>query len=233
MLIKKSKNKIPSPSLSARMRAVGLNPKTEFLFVGSIDLLLVGFSVFSYLKIGSPIASLLFLASTLFFSYFALTRYARLRSKQDEALEEEFVQVFTYFGIYVSEGLPVYNALEETIKFASAAMAERLRKLLLAIDSDKSLVPFLAFAESFKSLTIRQVMISIYKMVDEGSNGIYLRQFATIFQSLADDKRKQARERRIEQLGNLCFLPLLGSGVTMGMITVALVEVIGELSNGL
>jgi hypothetical protein len=232
-MFRKTKTKTKGPSLFAKMRGSGLNPKSELLFVGGVDGLFVLFAVLAYRLLFSAIAALLFLASAIFFSYFALTRYARLKVKQEEALEEEFVQVFTYFGIYASEGLPVYSALEETIKFASGAMAERLKKLLLTIDNDKSLVPYLTFSASFQNLTIRQVMISIYKMVDEGSNGVYLRQFATIFQGLADDKRKQARERQVDRLSNLCFLPLLGSGVTMGMITVALVQVIGELSNGL
>jgi hypothetical protein len=42
---------------------------------------------------------------------------------------------------------------------------------------------------------IREVMISIYKMVDEGTNETYLRQYADhLLLLLAEDKRTKAKE---------------------------------------
>jgi hypothetical protein len=106
-------------------------------------------------------------------------------------------------------------------------------KLLQGIDEDKTVTPFLAFAEIFPSLEIRQVMISIYKMAEEGGGEAYIRQFQTIFASLASQKRKDLLGKTKSRLEGLCFLPLIDSGVTMGLIVIGIVIVIGDLVNGL
>ena len=160
-------------SLGKKIEAAGLNPKTEFLKVGILFLLTAGLTVGAYFLYGlsyvliAPIG--LFLAGL----YFVYTRYdAILKGKSDEN-QEEFVRLFTYFSVYIGNNYNVYKGLESIIPFASPKMAEKLQKLLKAIDEDKTVQPFADFAAEFPDPKIREVMISIYQMVEEGSLSRY------------------------------------------------------------
>jgi hypothetical protein len=74
-------------------------------------------------------------------------------------------------------------------KNASVTRARRwrsgLRSLLEGIDSDKSVAPYIAFSENFHSMEIRQLLISIYRMVDEGGGESYIRQFNVLVREFA------------------------------------------------
>jgi hypothetical protein len=172
-----------------------------------------------------------FFGSTIFLLYVAVSKNKNKSAEQEEKLEEEFVRLFTYFSIYVQDGLPIYSALQELTKFASPTMKERLKDLLNDIDHDKSVKPYISFAALFPSLSVKEVMISVYKMVDEGASETYLRQYAAIFDSLAEDKRTKEKERHKRSLGNLAFLPLLASGLTSALITIGIMTVIGGLTS--
>ena len=80
-------------------------------------------------------------------------------------------------------------------------------------------------------MKIKEVMVSIYAMIEEGGGGAYIARFQHIFGKLSDDKHLRAKEKRVESLQNLSFLPLLGSGIAMLMLTVALMEIMGSLMN--
>lgn len=217
-------------SLSERMRKAGLNPKSELAgiaLIGGIGILGAAALYYFYKEI---MLSFVFLGAVILFLYAMLGRYKKKAAERDELLEEEFVRLFTYFSIYAQGGLPVYSALEELTKFASPLMENRLRELLREIDNDKSLTPYVRFASSFSNLAIKEVMIAVYKMVDEGLSETYLRQYAAIFDSLAADKQAAERERHKKSLSNVSFFPLLASGLTSALITIGIMTVIGGLS---
>jgi len=171
-----------------------------------------------------------FLASAVCLAVFLSMESKRKEEGMDESLEEEFVGLFTYFSIYLEDGLTVYGALQELLKFSSPEMDRRLTALIRGIDKDKTVTPFVVFSSSFKNLAIKEVMISAYKMVEEGGNGPFMRQYSAIFDALSAEKRKMKKERHLRTLGNLAFLPLLASGLTSALITIGIMAVIGGLN---
>jgi hypothetical protein len=168
-----------------------------------------------------------------FTNYFLLGKASRDKAREQAAMEQEFIQIFSYFSIYVRNHVPVYHALEECEAYASLPMGDRLRRLLSAVDQDKSVRPFVAFADEFSSNEIRQVMLSVYQMVDQGGNEAYLRQFSLLFEQLSSNKQGEALKKQEEQLSTACMLPLLASGLTMILVTVGVVVAIGGLIDGL
>lgn len=221
------------PSFLKKMKEAGLNPKKELFFIGLLDLGFFILSVLAYEKSKSVIAIGAFGLILVLTDYFFLGKAGRLRKSQGERLESEFVHIFAYFSIFIDNGFPVYPALEEIKKYASPSMSEHMEKLISGIDEDKTVKPYLAFSENFPSLEIRQVMIAIFKMAEEGGGEAYIRQFQTIFASLASQKRKDQLTKVKSRLESLCFLPLIDSGVTMGLVVIGIVIVIGDLINGL
>jgi Flp pilus assembly protein TadB len=219
--------------LESTMLKMGLSPKKEFVRLAGVDLLFLALGLYLYLEEKQLMSGLGMLLLIVFADYFLLGKAKRLEKSKNEAMENEFVRLFSYCSIYLRDGLPVYHALEEVIRYASPEMQERLRALLQGIDTDKSVTPYIAFATGFASLEIRQVMISLYKIADDGGGEAYLRQFAILFDNLANDKRKNELGKTEGMLNNLCMLPLIDSAMSMILITVGVVVVIGGLVNGL
>jgi hypothetical protein len=154
-------------------------------------------------------------------------------SKESEEDEEQFVSLFSYFSIFVQDGFNVFNALQQVVPYSSLRMKERLKELLDAIEGDKTLAPYLAFAAYFPSLDIKEVMLAVYQMVDQGSGGVYLIQFQRLFAKLSEQKRQRRERKYLERLDSLSLLPLLGSGFSMLMLMLSMMEILGDMINGL
>ncbi len=163
--------------------------------------------------------------------YLLLTRPSQIVKKQREDLESEFVHVFVYFGLFVKNGRPVYNALEDCMRYSSDNLRDKIKTLLDEIDEDKTITPYMNFAKNFQNLEIKQVLISIYKMSIEGGGEEYLRQFDAIFTTLSNSKRNKSIENEKSKYGNYNFLPMLASALSMGIIAVAVIVLMEEYTN--
>ena len=233
-MIKKPTKKPSESSWMKKMKESGLNPKKEILIVAVADVLILAFGVYLYILQKSIYPLFSIFAVIAIADYFYLNRHSSLIQKRKTDDEQEFIRLFTYFSIYVKDGIPVYTALELTSRFASESMKNKLDTLLKEIDMDKSIMPYLNFSSYFSSLTIREVMVSIYRMVEEGGSSLYARQFEYLFEGLATMKRKEDHERRIKRLNDLTFLPVIASGFTMIVLSYGVVGIIGGMSaNGI
>ena len=105
--------------------------------------------------------------------------------------------------------------MNNILAFASPNMAERLKKLIEQIDQDKSVAPYIAFANQFPSLLIKEVMVSLYLISEQGGIEVYMPQFQKSFDALSTQKRQADKEQRLSTLNTLCFLPLVGSGACL------------------
>ncbi len=213
---------------------VDLKKKKSFqwLFAGIIWMLAAGFALAIVLLGLSPILAGGFGLVGAVGGYLAIGRKKKGEAEDKAALESDFVEAFSYFSVYVQNGLPVYRALELTVGFASKKLAPHLQRLIMAIDSDKSLRPYLEFADLFPSPEIRQVMIAVERMVEEGGASLYVSQFRFVFASLAKAKRQEGRDVLSSRLSSLNLLPLLASGLTILLVTVAVLSMIGGYANG-
>ena len=215
--------------LFADMHYLGLDPRKELLFFGLGVAVLIGIGVGMYFYLGWSFFLLFPVIGLAVFSFAYFTRYDTLKRKKLDALCDEFVTLFTFFGIYINDGFTVYNALERLLDYAREEMTGLLKKLLSDIDQDKSVAPFVAFASAFEDLSIREVMVAVFQMVDEGEGGMYLIQFKRLFARLADTKLLIEKNRRLERLDTLSFLPLCGSGLTMLTLTLSILSIMEEM----
>lgn len=219
-------------SLKEKMLNAGLNPKKVALYLFVADVFVIAFAVFSYFVLQT---SLIICVSMLglipLIDIFSLQKMLRGKSSDNIALETEFVRVFSYLNIYLHNGLPVYTSIKNIVEFSSKEMKNRLRKLLKEIDEDKSVAPYVAFASDFPSLLVKEVMVSLYLIAEQGGVEAYMPQFEKTFDQLAKEKRTFDKERRIGKLNTLCFLPLVGSGASMLMIVSGIVVLMRSMTD--
>lgn len=169
----------------------------------------------------------------LIFSYFYFSRYKSMERKQKQEDLMEFVNLFTFFRIYLKNGFGVYTSLKEIASFANQSLKEKLEKLIKDIDADKSIAPFINFAHHFDELIVEEMMISIYQMIDDGSNSNYLIQFELIFDKFSELLHSGELNNKDKTLSNLTTTSLVGSAYLIVMITIGVVTLLGEMLNGL
>lgn len=214
-------------SLTKSMIALGKKPSREFLiyFIGILFLIGIGVGLYFY----KGISFFLAIPGVLwvFYTYAYFIRYSSGMKSLYESRMDEFIRLFTFLGIYINDGYNVFRALESIMPFATKGFAPLLQTLIDEIEEDKSVAPFVKFSSNFTDISVKEVMISVYQMIDEGQGGPYIAQFQHIFGKLSDEKHAMRKQKRIEGLGKLSIMPLIGSGVTMFMITLSLVEIMG------
>ena len=120
------------------------------------------------------------------FTYFYFSRYKGMERKRKQIDLIEFVNLFTFFKMYLKNGFGVYSSLKEIANFANPSLREKLEKLISDIDVDKTIEPYINFAHSFEELIVEEMMISIYQMVDDGADSNYLIQFELIFDKFSE-----------------------------------------------
>ena len=207
------------------MERAGLNPKKELLLGLALILPFIGAFVLVYLTFGRSFYLVLPIIAYFFFLYLHLGRFRKILQKKGEKRMEEFVRLFTFFGVFIQDGFNVYSALKEIEAFASEDMKGLIERLLADVEEDKTVEPYIRFSSEFGDIAIKQVMISIYQMVDEGQGGVFIRQFERLFGRLSEQKHQSDKERWNERLQTLSFLPLVGSGITMVALSLSLVNI--------
>jgi hypothetical protein len=160
-------------------------------------------------------------------------RYHNMRVRVLFLMQKEFVKLFTYFGIYLRNGLNIYNSLEALTSFASPTIKDYLDTLLAQIDEDKTVMPFVRFGQRFQSLTIEQAMICIFQMVDQGNDEMRLIQFQSVFGRIADQYYQDEISKIRKGLDSLNTLPLIGAGLITMMITFGIITMIGDVISGI
>lgn len=223
-MIKKTKERIIN---------LGLNLRKEItlLIILNVSILLIGITLVILLK------NLLLLIAIFFVllvtNYLYISRYQSLENTQKENNLKDLTNIITFFKVYLENGFNVYTSLKEVSEFANPFLHEKLFYLLHQIDEDKSVQPFINFAKNFDELIIEQLFISIYQMVDEGNNSSYLRQFELIFNKLSSEIYNNEFLKKEKRLSSITMFPLIGSGLLIIMITIGVVQVIGEMLYGL
>ncbi|MFA6619890.1 MAG: hypothetical protein WCS90_02010 [Bacilli bacterium] len=207
--------------------------KRTWLILGALNFALLGAALYVYLALKQryPALGLILILGVL--DGITFIQFRKALHSDESQFQSEFTRIFAYFAIYIRDGLPVYHALEECVRYASPAMERQLRALLEGIDSDKSVAPYITFGDSFHSMEIRQLLISIYRMVDEGGGESYIRQFNVLFESLQANQAKTELERTDSRLGSAAILPMADSALVMLLITIGIIQIIGGYVDGI
>lgn len=214
-----------------RLTNLGFSYKRELTIamVFNFAILVIGIIGFLYLKsfIYPGIAGGLLVIFNLFY----FTRYGRIEAKNRDESKQEFVMLFTFFKIYVHNGYSVYAALKEISGFANPVLAGFINELLSDIDQDKTITPFIKFGRNFNDLIIEEMMISIYQMVDDGSDSSSLKQFEMIFDKISDVSYQKEISKKQNGLASMSAFPLIGSALLILMITFGIITIMGDMIN--
>ena len=216
-----------------RIEKLGLNFKKELTYIVLIAILGLIAAIAMIVILKNYQFALIIVLLVAIGEFLYVNRYKGLEEKQRKDVQNEFIAIFSFFKIYIKNGMNVYSALKEVSLFVSPKLKERFDALTTDIDSDKTVEPFVKFAKTFDELVIEQMMISVYQMVDEGVDSPYFNQFEVIFSSLSNEMHQKELRAKESSLSTQSAAPLMGSAILIVLITIGVVTVIGEMIGGI
>lgn len=218
-------------NLKETIEFVGLSYTKEMLKVVLLNILILGCSFLIYLLLNNLIFAIFVLISLITADYFLLSRYNDKKKVLLKNRENELIAIISYFEVYVQNKNNVYQSFNMLIPYCSPWMKDKIEVLLKEIDEDKSVQPFVNFANNFQQLSTHSLMLSIYQMVDQGENTHQLKQFDVIFTELARNRNHEMMEQKSNSLANMSTFPLVGAGLITITLTMSILSILGDLIN--
>lgn len=210
---------------------VGLSYRKEILKIVLISLALLISAALMLYFLKNIIYTIMIFIALVVVDYMLLTRYNDKKKMLIKARENELITLITYFEVYIRNKNNVYQSFNLLISYCSSWMKEKIETLLKEIDSDKSVQPFVNFANNFEQLSSHSLLLSIYQMVDQGESSEQLAQFDVIFDEIARNRHKEMKEQKEKSLSNMSTFPLIGAGAITVVLTISIISVLGDLMN--
>lgn len=210
---------------------VGLSYRKEILKIVLVTLALLAGAALIFFFLKNIIYTIMILIATAVVDYMLLTRFNDKKKALIKARENELITLITYFEVYIRNKNNVYQSFNLLIPYCSSWMKDKIETLLKEIDSDKSVQPFVNFANNFEQLSSHSLLLSIYQMVDQGESSEQLAQFDVIFDEIARNRQKEMKEQKEKSLSNMSTFPLIGAGAITVTLTISIISVLGDLMN--
>ena len=219
--------------LKTKIINLNLNYKKEITKI-TLTIIIVNFLI-AFLVIYLKTIKLLIFAflATFLILYIFNVNYDKRIISYKQSLENEFVTTLNYIQTYLSNGYNVYQSINEILEICNDNLNKLFMTLLADIDEDKSVTPFITFANNFSSSLIQQVMISLYLMVENGTDITYISRFTPLFSQLKKDNEQKIIKNINSRYDSLNLLPVVGAAIITIIIIIGIVSIIGGMLNGI
>lgn len=217
--------------LQKTIQLVGLNYKKEVGKIVVIDLCFLALSLVAFVILKQWVYILLGGGLIITFTYLMISSYSSKKAKIEKERNDEFITIITYFRTFISNRKNIYQSFVSTIDYSSLWMKEKIEMFLESIDQDKSVKPYIDFANNFTLGISRNVMLSIYQMVDQGESSLQLNQFSYLFQIMSSNYHKELKDKKKKSLTNVNAFPLVGAALIVLLLSISIISIVGDLIN--
>lgn len=202
------------------------NKNTILILLCNIAVILVGalliYFYFSYMIIVLVVVVLLLM------DYYFYTQRVSRKKEEQEQREEEFISLITFFKIYLTNGINVYQSFQLASSFLSEWMKEQVDRFLEEIDNDKTINPYLNFASLFSLHHYEDIMTSIYQLVDQGGNPAYMDKFIYMFEKIDEENLKYEQNKTERNMNIVSALPMIGACLFTVCLTFGIISIMGD-----
>lgn len=214
-------------SFKQRLTELGLSYQKEMLIIVLINILCLGGGAAGFLYFKSNIAIVIAVIGLLLANFLLFSRYGQMERQREKDHLDELISLLSYFEIFITNKNNVYTAFRLLIPYCSTFLEEAITSLLNQIDMDKSVGPFIVFAQKFNSHLIESLMLSIYQMVDNGENSGQFMEFEVFFAGIGKDHQIELVQEKQKSLDTLNHWPLFGAGAITIVIAFSITSIIG------
>ena len=210
---------------------ISANKTKELIKIVVINVLIIAISVVLTIFLKQVMIAFVGIIVMAVANYLIFNSYSEKKKAILDEREHEFIAIISYFQFFITNSYNVYQAFQSLIAYASPWMEEQIQSFIIEIDNDKSVKPFINFANKFKNNVAGNVMMSIYQMVDEGENGLHMYQFNSLFQQLSKSQQMELIDSKERSMSSISSFPLIGAGAIAVLLTFGIISVMGDMIN--
>ena len=210
---------------------IGLNYKKEQLKIILSNIIFLALFAVLLIFNRTPIVIVIGVLMIFGLNYYIFSSYSIKKAKINKDRADEFVYVISYFRIFISNRNNVYQSFNKIIEYSSDWMKEKLEIFLRAIDGDKSIKPFTDLADRFELPIARNVLVSIYQMVEQGETSEQLNQFTILFEQMSKTLNDERKDRKLRSFDVVGFFPIIGAGLVTVALTFSMLSMVGDMIN--
>ena len=218
-------------SLKERITALGLSYQREILFLILIVVLVIGLAFLSYIFLKGIYLPIFIGVGGILLVYFYLSRYSSMEKRNEKEHVDQLISLLSYFEIFISNGNNVYTSFKMLLPYAELFIQDAINSMLMQIDVDKTIGPYINFASKFNNRTIESLMLSIYQMVDNGENTIEFSEFNLLFNNIKEKHFDEMIDSHKKGLDIFNSFPLIGAGAITIVLSVSIISIIGDYIN--
>ncbi len=218
-------------SLKDRINALGLSYQKEMMFLILLIVIVIALAFITYIFVKQIYFPLFIVGGGAIAVYFYLSRYSSLERMQEKEHVDQLISLLSYFEIFISNGNNVYTSFKMLIPYAEIFIQDAINAMLMQIDVDKTIGPYINFASKFNNRTIESLMLSIYQMVDNGENTIELSEFNLLFNNIKEKHFDEMIDSHKKSLDLFNSFPLIGAGAITIVLSLCIVSIIGDYIN--
>ena len=209
----------------------GLSYQKEMTKITLINIVMLigGAALYFFLK--NIIYSMFVLIALAVLDYVLISQYNDKKKAIIKSRENELIAIISYFDVYIRNNNNVYQSFNLLIPYCSFWMKGKIEELLEEIDKDKTVQPFVNFANNFKNIATQSLMLSIYQMIDQGENSEQLTHFNVLFDEISRNRNQEMVEQKNKALSNMSTFPLIGAGLITISLTISILTILGDLIN--
>ena len=148
-------------TLKERITALGLSYQKEMTFLFLIVILAIALSFLTYIFLKRIYFPIFIGVGSLIVIYVYLSRYSSLEKKYENEHVDQLISLLSYFKIFISNGNNVYTSFKMLLPYADIFIQDAINSMLMQIDVDKTVGPYINFASKFNNRTIESLMLSI------------------------------------------------------------------------
>lgn len=208
---------------------IGADKKKEIIKFIVVNVGVVGLAILMIVLLKQWLFIFVGLMALAISNYLIISSYSFKKKEIIKERENEFVTMISYFQFFISNSYNVYHAFQSLLPYSSAWMEEQIQTLILEIDNDKTVKPFINFANKFNNKVAGNVMLSIYQMVEEGEDNVHMMQFDSLFQQISKNLNEQLINDKERSLGSISSLPLMGAGAITILLTFSIISAMGDM----
>lgn len=209
----------------------GLSYQKEMTKISLINIVMLIGGVALYFFLKNIIYSMFVLITLAVLDYVLISQYNDKKKAIIKSRENELIAIISYFDVYIRNNNNVYQSFNLLIPYCSFWMKGKIEELLEEIDKDKTVQPFVNFANNFKNIATQSLMLSIYQMIDQGENSEQLTHFNVLFDEISRNRNQEMVEQKNKALSNMSTFPLIGAGLITISLTISILTILGDLIN--
>lgn len=218
-------------NLRKTIEYVGLDYKKE---MSKIALINVGLLIITALLIFFTriiLVGAIAIFSFAFIDYFLFTSYSSKKKAITKDHSVEFIYIISYFRIFLENKNNVYQSFNKLFDYSSNWLKEKLEIFLKAIDADKSVKPFTDFASQFDLPIARNILVSIYQMVEQGETGDQLNHFTVLFEQMNKALNDERKDKKNKSFDFVMMFPIIGASITTIALTFGILSAMEGMLN--